>query len=1197
MFLEFLKLEIDSAIRKPMIYIFFFVMALLVFMAVVSDNVVIGGTVGNVYKNAPYVITNYVAILSIFGLLIAAAFFNTSALKDYDNNFSEILFSTPINKASYFFGRFFGALILATIPLLGVFFGFLLGAELGPKFDWISADRIGPFQFSTFINNYLLFILPNMFFAGTIIFALANKFKSTVISFVGALVIIIGYIISGTLLSDIDNETIGALADTFGIRAFSIDTKYFTPIEKNTVSVSFSGLLLMNRIIWLGLGTLILLASYFSFSFTTKNKKSKKLKASVKTAENTNLTLPEYSLNYDSGAGFKQFISFFKVNLTSIIKSTTFKILFVFSAIILIANLLNGFEYFGLQSYPLTYKMMDLIDGASAIFVIIILVFFSGELIWRDRASHINEVIDATPHNSFISLLAKSASLIVVASTINIFLIVISICYQLVTGYTNLEIGLYLQNFIYSSLPTYITWGVILIFIQVLINNKYIGYFVSVIVLFLLDILFLILDIDSNMLKIGSTPSLTYSDINGFGAALTSVHWFNLYWILFGILFLLIAGLLWVRGTAGNFKNRIKSIKKHITPKYALGLTIVTILWVSTAGFVYYNTQILNKYKTSDEQEELQVEYEKTYKKYQGIIQPQITKVKYHIDIFPKKRDVLVKSVVTIKNNSNLPIDSLHYTIDESWHTKIHIRNGKQVFNDEKFGYQIYILDEALQPGKSMRLIIESSYITNGFENNVSNLSVAENGTFINNFDVLPSFGYNEGYEISDKNDRKKFGLPEKERMPELEENCTTNCMSNYLTNGSADWVEVETFISTSDDQIAIAPGTLAKEWKEGSRNHYHYKVDHPSQNFYAFMSGRFEVARKKWNGIDIEVYYDKKHPYNVEMMQNAVQNSLDYYTTNFGPYYHKQARIIEFPRYASFAQAFPGTMPYSEAIGFIIDLTDEEGNNVVDAVIAHEMAHQWWAHQVVGSTMQGATMFSESFAEYSSLMVMKKSTNDDIKMKNFLKYDLNRYLRGRSSEVDKELPLYKVENQTHIHYGKGSVILYALQDYIGEDKVNIAMRNFLEEYRYQKPPYPTSLDFLRHLEPQVPDSLNYLINDWFKEITLYDFRLMEANYTKLSNNKYEVTLDIEAKKLKADTIGNEIELPLDEWVDVGFYSAYDDEENATLMYQERMKFDKEKMNLTFTLDSLPVKAAIDPRRLLIERVYKDNLKSLAEKN
>jgi len=1196
MFLEFFRLEVDSAIRKPMVYIFFFVMALLVFGAVASDNVVIGGTVGNVYKNAPSVITNYVAILSIFGLLIATAFFNTSALKDYDNNFNEILFSTPIKKSSYYFGRFFGALFLATIPLCGVFFGFLLGAEIGPKMGWIDADRIGPFHAASFINNYLLFILPNMFFAGTIIFALANKWKSTVISFVGALVIIIGYIISGTLLSDIDNETIGALTDTFGIRAYSIDTKYFTPIEKNTTPVGFTGLLFINRLIWLGVGTVILLVSYFSFSFTAKQKKAKKKKQSEAAEQKTIISTkaPEYSLDYNSSSEFKQFISFFKINLTSMVKSTTYKIMFAFSAFILIVNLFNGFEYFGLQSYPVTYKMMDLIDNTSALFVIIILVFFSGELVWRDRASHINEVIDATPHTSFISLLSKSISLIVVASSINLFLIVVSICFQLIKGYTNIELGVYLQNFIYNSLPFYITWGLILIFIQVIINNKYIGYFASVLLLFLLDILFLILDIESYMFNIGSTPSLTYSDMNGFGAALASVHWFNLYWILFGVLFLLIAGLLWIRGTSAGFKSRIKSMKKHISAKYAFGLSIVVLLWVSTASFIYYNTQVLNTYKTSDETEVLRADYEKTYKKYQDIAQPQITDVKYHINIYPNKRDVIVRSVVTVKNNSNQPIDSLHYTIDDSWNIKINLRNAELVHNDEKFGYQIFKLNQPLKPGESLGMIIEASYISNGIENNVTKTTVAKNGTFFNNFDILPSIGYASNFELSDKNTRKKYDLAEKDRMPELEENCTSNCMKNYLSDGAADWVTVETFISTSNDQTAIAPGSLVKEWKENDRNYYHYKVDHPSQNFYAFMSARFEKASRKWNGIDIEVYYDKKHPYNVEKMLNAVQNSFEYYTKNFGPYYHKQARIIEFPRYASFAQAFPGTMPYSESIGFIIDLENESDNNIVDAVIAHEMAHQWWAHQEVSATIQGATMLTESFSEYSSLMVMKNALNDDVKMKNFLKYDLNRYLRGRSREVDKELPLYKVENQTHIHYGKGSVILYALQDYIGEEKVNNALKSFLEEFRYRKPPYPTSLDFLRHLETQVPDSLNYLIDDWFKEITLYDFRLKEANYTK-QGNKYNVTLNIEAKKLRADTIGNELEQPLNEWVDVGFYSMYNDEEDAKLMHQERLKINKEKMTLTFILDSLPVKAAIDPRRILIERVYTDNLKSLTE--
>jgi aminopeptidase N len=358
-------------------------------------------------------------------------------------------------------------------------------------------------------------------------------------------------------------------------------------------------------------------------------------------------------------------------------------------------------------------------------------------------------------------------------------------------------------------------------------------------------------------------------------------------------------------------------------------------------------------------------------------------------------------------------------------------------------------------------------------------------------------------------------------------------------------------------------------------------------------MSARYEVARKKWNGIDIEVYYDKAHAFNIEMMTNAVEKSLKYYTENFGPYYHKQARIIEFPRYSTFAQAFPGTMPYSESFGFITNLENENDNNVIDAVIAHEMAHQWWAHQVVGATMQGATMFSESFAEYSSLMVMKNELKDDMKMKNFLKYDYDRYLKGRAFEQQKELPLYEVENQQYIHYGKGSVILYALQDYIGEEKVNNAMRSFLEQYRYQKPPYPTSLDFLRHLEPQVPDSLNYLITDWFKEITLYDYRLIDANYSKKSNGKYEVTMNIEAFKLKADTLGKETNVAVNDWADIGVY-ADNDEEN--LMFYKRVKFDQEKMNFTFEVDSLPAKAAIDPRRILIERNIKDNVKSLTEK-
>ncbi len=1191
MFKTFFLSEIKFALRQPMIYLFLGLITLLVFGATVSDNVQIGGSVGNVFRNSPHIITIYVTIMTIFGLLMATAFFNNAALKDYNNNFNEILFSTPLSKAGYYFGRFFGALILSTIPMLGVYLGLILGSFVAPAMGWVDADRFGPFFLETFVNNYFLFILPNMFFAGTIIFVMANKWKSTVISFVGSLVIIIGYIVSGTLMSDIDNETLAALTDTFGIRAYSLYAKYYTPIEKNTLSPVFSGLLLWNRLIWMSTGFGILLVSYLGYSFQEKNKRIR-IGKSENADKSTTFSLPKLHPAFTQYTEWIQFKSFFYTNFLSIVKSVTFKILFLFSAIILIANLFGGFEYFGLQSYPLTYKMIDLISDASGIFVVIILVFFSGELIWRDRDSKINEVVDATPHTSFMSMAAKAISLVAITSLIHFFFIFVGVVYQLMNGYMRIELDVYLLDFFYSDLMMYTIWSGVMIMIQVMVNNKYIGYFVSIGVVFAWSIMMSIIDVQSNMLTIAGRPSVMYSDMNGFGPGLTGALWFNLYWFLFAVVCLLIAGALWNRGTNNSLKVRLQLAKKQVPNKYNVLILATTMAWIGVAGFVFYNTQVLNTYKTSDEFQELQASYEKKYKKYEKVNLPKITDAKYFIDLFPHKRDVLVKAILTYTNETEFPIDSLHFVIDEDWKPEFSIPDATLVLEDDEVGYLIYQLNMPLVPGDSMLVEINTQYITRGFENGMGNTGIIENGSFLNNFEILPSLGYSSSRELSDKNTRKKYDLKPKDRMPELEENCTTNCMANYLSDGHSDFINVETTISTSEDQIAIAPGSLIKEWNENGRNYYHYKVDHPSQNFYSFISARYELATRKWNDVDIEVYYDKKHSANVEMMMDAVERSLAYYTKNFGPYYHKQCRVIEFPRYASFAQAFPGTMPYSEAIGFVINLEDESENNVVDAVIAHEMAHQWWAHQVVGANMQGGTLMSESFAEYSSLMTMKHLAKTPMKMREFIKYDHNRYLRGRSGETDKELPLYKVENQMYIHYGKGSVILYALQDYIGEEKVNSAMRGFLDEYKYQKPPYPTSLDFLRYLEPQVPDSLHYLIDDWFKEITLYDNRLKEASYKVLPNGKYKVSIDVESHKIKADTIGNETRVPINDWIDIGVFS---DNDEKVLLFQQRVKFDQPEMTFTFEVDSFPAKAAIDPRHLLIDRVYDDNTKVLSQ--
>ncbi|MEM9982012.1 MAG: hypothetical protein AAF734_05915, partial [Bacteroidota bacterium] len=691
------------------------------------------------------------------------------------------------------------------------------------------------------------------------------------------------------MFSDVENKTAAAMVDLFGAHTYEVYSQYFTPSEKNTLTSLFSGILITNRIFWLSISSIILGLSFWRFSFRarTSSRGLKKAKAApVQNKRPLELAPVKVKSLFGAGTSWAQFRSFYSTNTLNIVKSITFIILFVFAVILLLSSMLQGFEYFGLQGFPVTYKMMDQIQSSTVLFIMIIAVFFSGELVWRDRQHHISEVINATPHISFTSLLAKTASLVTIPILMYAFFVLISIIYQVANGYTRIELGVYFQNFFYKSFPLFFTWSAVFILIQVIVSNRYVGYFVSILLLIAFDIILSAFDVQTNMVGIGGGPFLVYSDMNGFGPGVEGKLWFNAYWMLFGVLLLFIAGLLWPRGSSNRLKDRLGAAKANFKGKTAISFAAVFALWLAVAGNVYYNSQVLNPYKTSDELEQQAADYEKTYKKYQGIPQPVITEAKHYLDIFPKERDLYVKVDLMMKNPHATPIKDLHFNVFEEIETSIDIPGATLTMDDEDFGYQIYTLDQPMMPGDSFVVHIESEFISKGFENGTPNTQVIRNGTFLNNFGILPSIGYDESQELGDKNTRKKYDLKPKDRVPALAMGpCVRECMHNYLTDGAADWVNMETIISTSEDQIAIAPGSLVKEWKEGDRKYFHYVVDHPSQYFANFVSADFEVYRRKWNGIDIEIYYDAKHDENIEMMADAVEKSLKYYTENFGPY------------------------------------------------------------------------------------------------------------------------------------------------------------------------------------------------------------------------------------------------------------------------------------------------------------------------
>ena len=306
-------------------------------------------------------------------------------------------------------------------------------------------------------------------------------------------------------------------------------------------------------------------------------------------------------------------------------------------------------------------------------------------------------------------------------------------------------------------------------------------------------------------------------------------------------------------------------------------------------AWIYYNTKVLNTLRSENDQDALQADYEKTYKKFESQPEPRITDVKYAIDIYPETRGMEMRGEQTIVNKTSQALSEIQFTLGNNYDTRIDLPGGKLAQGDTRLLFQTYSLEPPMQPGESRVMHFTVKARNRGFENSVTNREIVQNGTFFNST-VAPMIGYQPTNEMTDRNKRKKFGLKEKDLMPALEQNCTADCMDTYLSNNS-DWVNVETVISTSPDQIAIAPGSLQREWSENGRHYYHYKLDHYSLNFYSFISARYEVARSDWNGIKIEVYYLKEHPWNVPKMLNSVQKSFTYYTQNFGPYQHKEAQ------------------------------------------------------------------------------------------------------------------------------------------------------------------------------------------------------------------------------------------------------------------------------------------------------------------
>ena len=458
----------------------------------------------------------------------------------------------------------------------------------------------------------------------------------------------------------------------------------------------------------------------------------------------------------------------------------------------------------------------------------------------------------------------------------------------------------------------------------------------------------------------------------------------------------------------------------------------------------------------------------------------------------------------------------------------------KQVHRDEEHGYRIYALARPLQPGDSLRLRFQVKHQARGFSNNGADAQVLANGTSFRNLEWLPVIGYQPYRELDEAGARKAHGLAPRPATYSLYD------MAARRYAPFPEQIRLEAIVGTDADQTVVAPGTLRRTWTKAGRRYFHYATDAPIRNEYTFFSANYAVQEGKWRNpsagpgqeVAIQIYYPPGQTENPARMVRSAQASLDYYTQQFGPYPHRQLRFVAHPSYAFGHHAAPIDITAEEGFFLLNPKADERGFDLVTAVVAHEVAHQWWGNQLKQAYVEGAGLITESLAWYSAMGVLEDKYGPEHlqALLSFLREE-NETPRTRAAK-----PLLQADD-FYQNYRKGPFALYTLSQYIGRDRVNGALRQLAgaPPPRHAAPshlagPLPGAADGHAGLAPTAaarPVRAN----------TFWELETETATAQQLKGGTWQLTLTLQASKLAVDSAGTETKLPMQEWVEIGVFA------------------------------------------------------------
>ncbi len=283
--------------------------------------------------------------------------------------------------------------------------------------------------------------------------------------------------------------------------------------------------------------------------------------------------------------------------------------------------------------------------------------------------------------------------------------------------------------------------------------------------------------------------------------------------------------------------------------------------------------------------------------------------------------------------------------------------------------------------------------------------------------------------------------------------------------------------VAVPNDWTVVTAGTQMSAATHDDTTTFVWQMDQPVPFFGWICAGKFRRDVGGDAGVPISTYLYGEDSSSSEKIMSLAQKVLRFYGDRFSPYRFHGLNIVEVDDGIAGRNLLAIALPSFIMVKKLAFTTNDKYNQV-DAVLAHEIAHQWWPITVYTES-EDAAFLSEGMCEYSSMLYNeaagKQSSRDSLKVHPLLRALISRIMKGDDLPLQMKADLRSLPT----HYLKASFVHNMLRHLIGDSTFSMLYREYARRFTLRK----ASLDDFRQLAEELSGrKLSLFFDQWVKK-------------------------------------------------------------------------------------------------------------------